>query len=189
MNPLALWEYAEAILAAVNAALITNGVNPPQRVYVSPASPPSDDPCAGQLTVHLENVYPFVTFPFEDPAGRGPVCDEGGLAAVFVVTLFRCVPTDGKEGDHRRAPSIEKLQRASQQVLLDQYAIARGLRCLATSWDDDPPATMTGITTLGIEGDSFMTEGRLTVAVSDCLCADFEGPVDPEILLPGLLKV
>lgn len=187
MNPLSLWEYGEAILAAVNAVLVENGVNPPQRKYVSPGAPPSDDPCAGQLTVHLEDVYPFTTFPAEDPTGRGPRCDEGGLAAIFVVTLFRCVPTEGREGDHRRAPSIEKLQRAAQQTLLDQYAIARALRCLISDWDDEPEAAMGHITTVGVEGDSFMTEGRITVAVSDCLCAEFEGPVDPEVLLPGLV--
>lgn len=110
------------------------GYDCPCRSYVSPGEPAFDNCCQecgqtnhGQLTVHIQDVFPTDTFP--TPSAFIFPCAPAVLVAQLVVTVARCTPSPDEQGN---PPSPEDLSANAELLATDLYAAYIGLTCCLT---------------------------------------------------------
>lgn len=78
----------------------------------------------GQLTVHVENVFPSDDFP--NPTTIFEPCKAGTWVAALVVTVARCAPTMDEHGNPHHPMS---LSANAQLMAIDQWAVLTALSC------------------------------------------------------------
>lgn len=92
-----IFAIADACLDAVVAHYIAAGVSLPARQYVANGLPSFD---CEQITVFVENTYGIQGSPLaENPAAQLRDAGHAMRAAVFAITIVRCVPVLDDEGD------------------------------------------------------------------------------------------
>lgn len=195
MNPLAIHEMAETVLACVcqsldeTAATVEDHPGCPCRACVVPGPPAWDgcnDPCGvdgkgagGQLTVHVARTYATSSFPVDDRVVQGVRnCQPPAAIAVeLVVTLLRCAPVMDSGGC---PPTCEELAAAARTVHVDGAAITNALLCClpTTGTRRRGPVFFLGAQrVLEQEGGCMGVEQRVTVALSaSCPCPSEESP-------------
>lgn len=150
---------------------------------VTPGKPAWDSCCdclpdgqhGGQLTVHVEQVWPYQEWP--DPAtGRDMhKCAPAGmgLAADLVVTLLRCTPTVSDQGF---PPGCDQLQESARVTHVDQMVVAAAVTCcfpeaLPARRGKRRRVLLRESRVVGPEGGCVGSETRVTVDLGPaCLC-------------------
>lgn len=138
-----------------------------------PAWEDCQDPCSGeaggQLTVHLERMYPSSRFPEEDRQVRGtPGCPQvATTAAEFVVTVLRCAPMGTADGC---PPTCEELEETARTVHVDASVVYSALLCCLphTAGRRGRRFILGQSRTVGPEGGCVGVEQRVTVALPGC---------------------
>ncbi|MFI7467417.1 hypothetical protein [Nonomuraea sp. NPDC049646] len=142
------------------------------------AGPPAwdqcTDPCGGdqvggQLTVHLERIFPSTEFPQEDRQVRGtPGCRAPATtAAEIVVTLLRCAPVLDERGC---PPACEVLESSARTVHVDAATVYSALMCCLphTAGRRGRRFLMGRTRVLGPQGGCVGVETRVIVALAGC---------------------
>lgn len=119
-----LYDAAHILLECVVEALEATTYAAPARAYVNVGTPAHDDCCDGQLTVTLGRRFRSIAFPDADL--RVVQCGGGLLAVGFAVEIVRCWPTTDDNGD---APTVEQLEAAALQQMVEGRAIYSALEC------------------------------------------------------------
>lgn len=136
----------------------------PCRMFISAGPPVQDvEACCsdGQLTVHLDRIYPFSSFPAQD---GGPHICQIPLAADLVVTLYRCFPVMNEDGS---APSGPEIDRASKDINRDLYLLSLGLLCCLSSHQRHRKFVFSGGRIIPPSGGCVGAEFRFTVELFD----------------------
>lgn len=126
-----------------------------------------EDKHQGQLTVSLGRVFPTTRFPLEERTVD--ICEPATLAATYVVTLLRCMPTMDNRG---RPPSSEALARAAQIVSTDALTMQHAIACCVTRDENGKKrrVVITGHTPVGPGGGCTGTELTLVVDTKLACC-------------------
>lgn len=147
MNPTAFYDAAQAALDCICSQMdslageegVPEGYGCPCRVYVSAGEPelncctdPSCTDAHGQLTVHVEDVFPSDEFP--NPLAAFEPCKASAWATTLVVTVARCAPVLDAQGN---PADPDDLSANALLMAVDQYAVMTALSCCLV---DDPPA-------------------------------------------------
>ena len=126
-----IYAIAEALLAAVEAHYLdpTIAADLPGRRYVAnglPAFDATDDgECDEQLTVFCETTYGIQGSPLlENPEARLADLGHAMRAAVFAVTIVRCVPTLSDQGT---LPTVEAENESSSLIYEDAVLMLNAL--------------------------------------------------------------
>lgn len=143
-TPAAFFDLAEALLDCVCAQMTeiadtdADYAGCPCAVFVSNGPPAHDfccEPCdgtaGGQVTVHVETVYPSDNFP--DPSETYEPCRATTWVAALTVTVVRCAPIPDEQG---RVDPTENAAVARTQSI-DAYAALQALSCCLGN--DAPP--------------------------------------------------
>lgn len=136
-DPLVTYEAADVLLGCVCSRmvelkdLVEDYPGCPCWAYVSPATPAFDSCCedcpggeGGQLTVHLEDLFPSESFPTKTPLVFP--CAPASYVGVYVVTVARCAPSMDEQG---RPPPMEVMDRAARTIMVDQLAVYDAVSC------------------------------------------------------------
>lgn len=121
----ALYDLADAFLAASIVALEQTAAGPPTRAYVSPGQAAID---CEQLTVHVQTLSES---PFQTGNGaeaRSKAINRGGLAkATLVIQVARCVPVPEVRNGKPIFPAPADLDAAARMIDQDGWALWLGL--------------------------------------------------------------
>lgn len=122
-----IYDLGAQVLAVIEAAYATAGVDLPDRRYVTAGAVAYD---CEQLVVSLTRMYPGIAF-LEDPAA--PVLKATLLRSVtFAVHLVRCIPTL-TEGKTTVWPTPAALNASGEQILQDAYLLPTSV---VKAWHD-----------------------------------------------------
>lgn len=134
----------------------------PCRHFIS-VGPPVWDTAAccsdGQLTVHLDRVYPFSNFPAQ--SNQVNLC-QTPLAIDFNVNLLRCYPTMDEDGN---PPTHEQLQTAGEELVRDAFILTTGLLCCLAAKGRSRKYVYLGSRLTGPQGGCAGVEVRFTVEI------------------------
>lgn len=118
----ALYDAAQALLSASESALATEGRPLPGRRYVALGNPAWD--CCDQLVSRVVRVYQSDVSGGPTPHHRLGV----GVSLILVdfeVSVVRCVPTIGSDGN---PPPAAMLDASASAAYADAWALTNGLR-------------------------------------------------------------
>lgn len=124
MSDRIVYDVAHILLDCAVEALEGTVYAAPARAYVNVGVPAHDDCCDGQLTVTIPRRFRTSTFP--DPDIRIVQCGGGLVGLAFQVEIVRCYPTTDDNGD---APTVDQLEAASLQQMIEARAIYSALEC------------------------------------------------------------
>lgn len=168
-QPTATWDMAERLLLCVSERLAGVPAGSPARALVAPGSQIAWDECeCGQLTVHMRTVFPAENFPFQKLTAPFDKCDPAAWSvAEFVITILRCVPVQGDDGN---APTAARLHEAARLDHLDRWAVRAGVACCFES--EQPalrtPRLMQEQLAVGAEGMCVGSELHVLVGLRNC---------------------
>lgn len=121
-----LWDLATAVLTAVEDGYATEGVDLPDRTFVSYGPPLVDCPL---LAVHVERVYGIEGNVAAE--ALQPIASAAGhtmRAATFVIVLVRCVPVVAEDGlADVRIPTSDEEDNAALEILSDAQLVLNSL--------------------------------------------------------------
>jgi len=154
-----LAQCADALLAAVDAALVvaTTGHAAPGTSYLSHGEPTPDH--CGEVTVHLESVgHEPQSFNSQGLSGGLPQsCNVVGIPT-FVISLFRCV-TNLSDSQTDPFPSGDTLDSDAASLLVDLWALLTELydrieeNTLLPGLDDPCDLAIGEVTPIETDGD------------------------------------
>lgn len=136
----------------------------PCRLFVSAGPPVQDiEACCsdGQLTVHLDRIFPHGNFPAQE--GGALIC-QVPLAADIVVTLYRCFPTMKDDGS---APTGPELDRASKDIHRDLYLLTVGVLCCLLGGGRRRKFTFAGSRIIPPQGGCIGAELRFSIELQE----------------------
>jgi hypothetical protein len=149
-----IYDVAHVLLDCALDALVATSYGAPARAYVNVGIPAHDDCCDGQLTVTIPRRFRSSTFP--DPDDRVVQCGGGLLALSFQVEIVRCWPGTDDNGD---APTVEQLEAASLQQMVEGRAVYAALECCLYEYRNVWMSLLGDQTDVGPEG---MCAGSVT---------------------------
>jgi hypothetical protein len=194
-----MYTLAEGILACVCTALdearAEDNTLPgcPCRTFVAPGARIAWDcsdgscgtQCAGQLTVHFENVTLADSANGDFRTGsvvqKGRSCNVSFVRVEFVVTLLRCVPVAYDTG---QPPEAADLADAAYVQMADAETILAALQCCVPGLAAPGHTlryTLGAGRTIGPEGGCAGVEQRVTVAIPGCACPATGNVPDPVV--------
>lgn len=170
-----LYEACSDLLACVGEQLAETELGAPAYQAVVPGQQIAWDVCTcGQLTVHVQRLYPSDRFPTirqTGPFNRGQ-CGEMTVAEV-VVTILRCQPQPDDAG---HVPRHEDMDEAGRLDFQDRWAVRRGVVCCFQPDDPQQPGQVHLLgeqIAVGEQGACAGSELHVFVPLANCLpCGD-----------------
>lgn len=136
----------------------------PCRMFISVGPPVWDsEACCGQgqLTAHVDRVYPVGNFPSQN--NQVNLC-QTPLAADVVITLLRCYPT---MDEHGTVPTHLELQAAGESLNRDLFILTTGLLCCLSAKKRMQKFVFLGAREVGPQGGCAGIELRFTIELNN----------------------
>jgi len=136
----------------------------PCRMFISVGPPVWDEQACctdGQLTAHVDRVYPVGNFPSQN--SQVNLC-QTPLAADFIITLLRCYPVMDEQGN---APTHLELQVAGEAFARDLWILTTALLCCLGAKKRRQKFVFNGSRFVGPQGGCAGIELRFTVELNN----------------------